>query len=112
MSDTAPQIPSDLYEHLTKAENVDQVASAIRVFLHNGDEETFEYAVALYLASAHFRREPITKVLQVLTNLGEAIEGAVLLSPTRLQSSIFRGILRAFYGEVVVEEERASGGGG
>lgn len=102
MSDTAPQIPPELYEHLTTVENVNQVTSAIRAFLDKGDEVTFEYAVALYLAAARFRREPIAKVLTVLTDLGDAIEGLVPSPPSHLRASIFRGILRAFYGEVVV----------
>ncbi len=109
MSDTAPQIPPELYEHLTNVENVDQVTSAMQTFLDNGDEVTFEYAVALYLASARFRGEPIPKVLGVLTSLSESVQGRVLSPPSRLQATIFRGILRAFYGEVAVEGEGENG---
>lgn len=103
MRDTAPQIPPDLYDHLTNAQNVEQVTGAIRTFLDDGDTETFEYAVALYLASARSRGVPIAKVLEVLTNLGESIEGRVPAA-SRLQASIFRGILRVFFGEVSLED--------
>lgn len=106
MSNTAPLIPPELYEHLTNAENIDQVTRAIRSFLDNNDEVRFEYAVALYLASARSRAEPIDRVLQVLTNLGDTIEGQVSSPPSHLRVSIFRGILRTFYGEVTVEGEK------
>jgi len=105
MSEAAPHIPAELYEYLTNVENVDQVSRAIRTFLDSGDEVTFEYAVAVYLASARFRAQPIAEVLQVLTSLTESIEGRTLSSPSSLQASVFRAILRAFYGEVTVEGE-------
>lgn len=110
MSDAKPWIPPDLYDHLTKAQSADQVIGAIKAFLDNGDEVTFEYAVAVYLAAARFREEPIERVLQVLTSLGESIEGLVASPPSRLSALIFRGILKAFYGEVTVEPQRGPGG--
>lgn len=106
MSDTASRIPPALYEHLTNAQSTNRVIGAIKIFLEKGDAVTFEYAVALYLAAARAREEPIDVVLSVLTNLSESIEGTVLSPPSYLQTLIFRSILRAFYGEVAVAGER------
>lgn len=103
-----PEIPSELYESITAPQNTDNAVKAMRVFVRDGDEATFEYAVALYVASARHREEPIEKVTGALCMLagvleGPRMDGDILLRPTRLHQLIFNGILRAFYGDVAVD---------
>ena len=80
----------------------------MRVFLRNGDEPAFEYAVAVYVASARHRLEPIEIVTGALGLLagnleGPRPEGESFLTPTRLHQLIFNGILRAFYGDIAID---------
>ncbi|MFN2637735.1 MAG: hypothetical protein ABR585_11965 [Gemmatimonadaceae bacterium] len=103
-----PEIPADLYDRLTEPQNTEHAIAAMEVFLRDGNEDTFEYAVALYVASARHRQEPIHKVVGALCALCDTVEGPrseteVLLGPTRLHQLVFSGILRAFYGDVAVD---------
>lgn len=103
MGDLAPHISPDRYRHLTAPESTAQVTEAMRAFLADGDENAFEYAVTLYVASARARHEPIEAVVSALRQVSEALEGTqqilAVTPPTRLRELTFRGILRAFYGE-------------
>jgi hypothetical protein len=103
----APDLPPDVYDHLTAAENTDQAVAAMRRFVRRGEEAAFEYAVAIYVASARTRQEPIEAVVGALCLLAATLEGPrsendILLRPTRMHQLIFSGILRAFYGDEAV----------
>lgn len=103
-----PEIPADVHEHLTAAENTEKAVDAMKSFLRDGDEEKFELAVALYVASARFRQEQIENVTGALCTLAGSVEGPqaddfFAVRPTRLHRLIFSGILRAFYGDDAVE---------
>lgn len=79
----------------------------MELFLKMGDEEAFEYAVAVYVASARTREEPIERVVGALCMLAGNLEGPrsehdILMHPTRMHELLFAGILRAFYGDPVV----------
>jgi len=109
-----PDIPPDLYEALPAPENTAKAIEAMEVFLIQGDERKFEYAVALYVASARHREEPIERVTGALCMLAENLQGPRraakrLLHPTQMHELIFNCILRAFYGDVAVD--RAIGAG-
>jgi hypothetical protein len=104
-----PQIPLELYQHLTASQNTEQTVKAMELFLREGHEEKFEFAVALYVASSRYRQEPIEKVTGALCELagnleGPRTDGELLLRPTRLHQLIFNGILRAFYGDEAVDQ--------
>src|SRR5438128_1306468 len=86
-------------------------------FLSDGDEEAFKAAVALYVASARHRQEPIEKVVAALTKLGTSVEGYqkhghTLFESTRLHQLAFAGILRAFYGDVAADSGSDEGAQG
>lgn len=103
-----PEIPPDLYEHLTAPQNTENAVEAMRVFLRDGNQPAFEYEVAVYVASARHRQEPIETATGVLCLLagnleGPGLEGEPPVRPTRLHQLIFGGILRAFYGDVAVD---------
>lgn len=103
-----PDIPPESYEHLTAPENTAKAVEAMQSFLIQGDERTFKYAVAVYVASARHRNEPIEKVVGALSVLAESLEGPRragerLLGSTSMHELIFNGIMRAFYGDVAVD---------
>src|SRR3954464_4576310 len=96
------------YTHITAPENTASAVRAMREFLTRSDESTFEHSVALYVASARHRQEPIEKVAAALSVLAAEVEGPLVsaaepVERTRMHALIFSGILRAFYGDVVVE---------
>ena len=104
----ADDIPSELFKHLTAPQNTENAVNAMRLFLREADEEQFEFAVAVYVASARLRDEPIQTVMSALCTIASDLEGPSIgdgfsLKPTRLHQLIFAGILRAFYGDAVVE---------
>jgi hypothetical protein len=101
--------PDDVaYLQVTAPENTASAIRAMREFLVRHDEATFERAVALYVASARHRQEPIEKVAAALSALAPDVEGPLFnanepVARSRMHSMIFTGILRAFYGDVAVE---------
>ena len=102
-----PELPPDIYEHITASENTEQAVAAMKLFLLQGDEEAFEYAVAVYVASARTRQEPVERVVAALCLLASDLEGPrsendILLNPTRMHELLFAGVLRAFYGDPAV----------
>ena len=108
MSRDTPKIPPHLYRDLTAPQNAENAIAAMQSFLSDGDEEAFKAAVALYVASARHRQEPIEKVVAALTKLGTSVEGYqkhghTLFESTRLHQLAFAGILRAFYGDVAAD---------
>jgi hypothetical protein len=103
-------IPPHIREQLTRPDGTAQALEAMKLFVNKRDEAAFERAVALYVASARERDEPIETVLAVLCELASGLEGPrvveeLLLHPTKMHRLIFAGILRAFYGSVAVERE-------
>jgi hypothetical protein len=111
-SHDVPEIPLESYERITAHGNITHAIEAMQAFIRKGDVSKFEYAVALYVASARNRQEPIEKVTGALCALAENLEGPkgeaeILAHPSRMHELIFNGILRAFYGVVAVE--RADG---
>lgn len=103
----------EVYQRITAPENTAAAVEAMRAFLREGDESKFETAVALYVAAARFRQEPVEEVASVLCKLAEELEGPrpesdVLLRPTRMHELIFTGVLRAFYGELAYERMRGA----
>jgi hypothetical protein len=101
-------IPLESYERTTAHENITSAIDAMQAFLRQGDVSKFEHAVALYVASARYRREPIEKVTAALCILAENLEGPkgeaeILAHPSQMHELIFTGILRAFYGDVAVD---------
>src|SRR5256885_16158781 len=105
---TEPVIAPELYQHLTAAQNADHVVKAMRSFLLEGDDEKFELAVAVYVASARYRREQIETVAAALAMLAGSVEDPgldddLMRRPTRLHQLIFSGVLRAFYGDTAVD---------
>jgi hypothetical protein len=112
MDEFSHGIPADRYEAITAPQNAGNAVEAMRSFLRNGDTKTFSNAVALYVASARYRREPIETALAALGKLAEGLEGPrrdadILFRPSKMHELVFSGILKAFYGEVAVE--RAQG---
>jgi hypothetical protein len=106
-------IPSELYQRITSPENSSSAIEAMEEFLRDGDESKFEASVALYVASARFRQEPIEQVTAALCTSAEDLEGPrreadIILRPSRMHELIFSGILRAFYGDVAVERARGA----
>ena len=106
-------IPPELYQRIASPENSSNAVDAMRVFLREGDESKFESAVALYVASARFRHEPIERVTATLCMLAEDLEGPrreaeVLMRPTRMHELVFAGILKAFYGEIAFARSRGA----
>ena len=106
-SSQSPELPPEVYEHITASENTEQAVAAMKVFLIQGDEEAFEYAVAVYVASARTRQEPIERVVGALCLLASDLEGPrfendIRLHPTRMHELLFAGVLRAFYGDPAV----------
>jgi hypothetical protein len=107
-SHDVPDIPLESYERITAHENITHAIEAMQVFIRKGDVAKFEYEVALYVASARYRQEPIEKVTGALCTLAENLEGPkgeaeILLHPSQMHAMIFNGILRAFYGDVAVD---------
>ncbi|HUQ99530.1 MAG TPA: hypothetical protein VM166_08750 [Gemmatimonadaceae bacterium] len=104
----APVPPSSAFEAITAPENTTQAVAAMQSFLLAGDEAAFEYAVAVYVASARHRNEPIEIVTGALCVLAGEMEGPrqendLIMRPTRMHQLLFNGILRAFYGDVAVD---------
>ena len=84
----------------------------MKLFIAQGDRESFQHAVSIYCTAARGRAEQIETVVSALCRLATDIEGPrpeedVLQGPTDMHGLIFEGILRAFYGDVAVD--RASG---
>src|SRR4051812_30928257 len=109
-ADDSSAIPAAIREQLTHPQNVQAAVKAIKLFLTKGDEEAFEKSVALYCASAQGRKESVEAVLAVLTTLARELEQPTVFDdfpahPTTLHARIFAGILRAFYGNTVVDRE-------
>lgn len=105
---TAFEVAPEIIEQLTAAQNTEKAVEAMKLFLVEGGEEKFELAVAVYVASARSRQEPIEKVAGALSALAGVLEGPqsddlFLMRPTRLHQLIFSGILRAFYGDITVD---------
>jgi hypothetical protein len=103
-----PTIPHAAREPLTHAEITADTLTAMTTFMSKGDEAAFERAVALYVASARSRKEPIESVLSVCCTLATDLEGPRVVSeglsnPTKMHALIFAGILRAFYGDVAID---------
>src|SRR5206468_9375746 len=95
------------YTHIAAPENTASAVRAMREFLAQGDESAFEHSVALYVASARHRQEPIERVAAALSLLASEVEGPVVgatepIERSRMHALIFTGILRAFYGDVAV----------
>lgn len=108
MSGDPTSIPPALREDLARPQNTDAALEAMKLFISNGDEATFEQAVALYCTSARAREEPIEEVLAVLCRLGNDLEARhrkdePLAGPIQIRALIFAGILRAFYGNAEVD---------
>lgn len=102
-----------VYQTITASENISKVIGAMQAFLREGDEPKFATAVALYVASARFRQEPIERVVGALCRLVEEIEGPkrdseLALQPSRMHELVFTGVLKAFYGDVAVERSRGA----
>ncbi len=101
--------PNDLaFSRITEPESTASAVRAMREFLAQHDESVFEHAVALYVAAARERNEPIEQAAGALVMLGSDIEGPRLnvdepLGQSRMHELIFIGILRAFYGDIAVE---------
>ena len=106
-------IPPGIREQLARPESVEAAVEAMKSFIAKGDRETFQHAVAVYCTGACERGEQVQTVLGALCLLAADIEGpppkneGLLQRPTELHSLIFSGILRAFYGDVIVD--RAAG---
>lgn len=106
-------LPPTIHERLTQPESVEAAVDAMKLFLLKNDRETFQHAVATYCLGACERGDQVQTVLGALCRLAEELEAQspreedVLLRPSEMHSLIFAGILRAFYGNAVVD--RAAG---
>jgi hypothetical protein len=108
----APTPEPAMYQDLTPPQNKDKAVEAMMSFLRQGDAKAFEHAVAVYVASARQREEPIESVTGALCMLandleGPRLEGDLIMHPSTMHQLLFNGILRAFYGDVAVD--RANG---
>jgi hypothetical protein len=113
MNEPSHGIPPERYQVITPPENTANATEAMQSFMRDGDANAFADAVALYVASARFRQEPIETVVAALCSLGESLEGPrrdsdVLFAPSKMHELIFTGILKAFFGEVAVERGRGA----
>ena len=110
--------PDQLFQVVSREENADRVADAMRKFLAQGDVARFEQAIAVFVRSARARGESVERVLAVLIELAEAREGVAYphdWSLTDLRWVVLRGVLLAFYGDTSLAareagSERRSGG--
>ena len=106
-------LPPTIHQRLTQPENVEAAVDAMKSFLLKNDRETFQHAVAAYCVGACERGDEVQTVLGALCRLAEELEGQssrqedLLFQPSEMHSLIFRGILRAFYGNAAVD--RAAG---
>jgi hypothetical protein len=110
--DSGHGIAAELYQRITAPENTSNAIDAMKSFLRDDNEAAFSNAVALYVASARYRQEPIETVTGALCTLCEILEGPrktgeKFMAPSRMHELLFTGVLKAFYG--VVEVERARG---
>ena len=108
----ASSISPTIRRKLTRPDSVEAAVDAMKLFIAQGDRETFQHAVSIYCTAARKRAEQIETVVSALCRLATDIEGPrgdedALQHPTEMHGLIFEGILRAFYGDVAVE--RASG---
>jgi hypothetical protein len=104
--------PEQLFQVIGREENAEQVSKAMRAFLSRGDTGAFEQAVAVFVRSARARGEPVERVLAVLIELAEALEGASYphdRNPTDLRWVVLRGVLLAFYGDTAAAARRPGG---
>jgi hypothetical protein len=110
--------PDQLFQVVSREENADRVAEAMRKFLAQGDVARFQQAIAVFVRSARARGESVERVLAVLIELAEAREGVAYphdWSLTDLRWVVLRGVLLAFYGDTSLAareagNERRSGG--
>lgn len=113
MNESSHGIPPERYQPITALQNADNAVEAMRAFLRDGNSEAFANAVAIYVASARYRQEPIETVVAALCSIAESLEGPrrdsdVLFAPTRMHELIFTGVLKGFFGEVAVERARGA----
>ena len=97
--------PDQLFEVIGGEESADHVSEAMRLFLLRGHATAFERAVAVFVRAARARSEPIEKVLATLIRLAEEREGPAHphdWSLSDLRRVMLKGVLLAFYGDVVV----------
>jgi hypothetical protein len=110
--------PDQLFQVVSREEDADRVAEAMRKFLAQGDVPGFEQAVAVFVRSARARGESVERVLALLIELAEAREGVAYphdWSLTDLRWVVLRGVLLAFYGDTSLTarepgSERRNGG--
>ena len=104
-------IPPAIQKQLTRPESTEAAIDAMKLFIAKGEKDTFQYAVATYCAGACDRGDEVETVLGALCRLALDLEGprvrleGVLAPRSELHSLIFGGILRAFYGDAVVDRE-------
>lgn len=106
-------IPAELYQRITAPENASRAVEAMKTFLRDDNEAAFSEAVALYVASARYRQEPIETVVGTLCTLCENLEGPgkngeTFMTPSRMHELLFTGVLKAFYGMAAVERARGA----
>jgi hypothetical protein len=97
-----------VFSQITAPDSVETAVAAMREFLARNDEPAFERAVALYVAAARAREEPIERVAGALAVLASDLGATQVITDlpqrqSRMHQLIFTGILRAFYGDVAVE---------
>jgi hypothetical protein len=101
--------PAELFAVIQRDENVARVSGAMRTFVERGDTDSFQRAVAVFVRSARAREEPIERVLGVLEELVDGLEGHPLPGSsereTKMRTLVLRGVLLAFYGGEAVERE-------
>lgn len=101
--------PAELFAVIQRDENVARVSGAMRAFIERGDTDSFQHAVAIFVRSARAREEPIERVLGVLEELVDGLEGHPLPGSaereTKMRTLVLRGVLLAFYGGEAVERE-------
>jgi hypothetical protein len=104
--------PEQLFEIVSREDNVDLVAEAMRKFLAYDDAARFEQAIAVFVRSARARGDPVERVLAVLIELAEAREGMAYphdWTLTDLRWLVLRGVLLAFYGDTSLATREAGG---
>ena len=110
---TEPGFTREMHDRITREQNTEDAAGAIATYLSDGDTQSFEYAVALYVSAARQREEPIERILAALNAAGDKAKGlhvgpGKVPSEIHLYQLILSGVLRAFYGEVAVAEEHGA----
>lgn len=107
--------PSELFDVISREENVSRVLAAMRQFLSLKDTSLFERAVAVYVRSARARGEPVEAVLAALQSLADELERdsppGFARRDTPMRYLVLRGVLLAFYGPDTVATEAAARNG-